>query len=211
MIRNCFLISSLLFACAPVLADSGESEFGLVLEKLEHLFRYDASTVEVEATYGNDDSFFAIKSENGFDSGSYDFSETQLYYTRSLGGRASGIVGARHLDLDSGGGTSPMVGVAAGLAFDIEILALAFFDDELTEGRFEVARTFELSPRMELEPKIEMRAYSNDAESVALELRLGYAATDCLKAYVGTSWFRVAGTPGGDNEFSALAGLSYEW
>ena len=165
--------------------------FGFELQKLEHAFRYEASVVEFQATYGNDGGFTAIKSEIGFTAGNYDFSKTQFYFSRPMGNRMSSIVGLQHLDLDVDNTTSLMFGTTASLAFDVDVLALVFIDKDFMEGRLELARTFELSPRVDVEPNIDLRSYSNDAESVALELRLGYAATDRLKTYLDVFWFRV--------------------
>jgi len=193
----------------PAAAD--EPEFALAIEKLEHLFDIDVSVFEVEATLGGESSFVGVKIESEFESGAHEASESQLYYSRSISDRASGLVGLRYLDLEEGGDRSAMFGVSADTILGIEILMLAFVGGAYTEGRVELERPTPLSPRTELLPKFEMRAYSNDVESVAADLRLAYATTDRLKTYVGVSWSRIVGTASEQNDLTALAGLSYEW
>lgn len=193
----------------PAIAD--ETQFGLAVNKLEHLFDFDVSVFEVEATYGGDTSFAGLKIESEYLSGTYKASESQLYYSRSLGSRVSGIVGARYVDWEEGGDSSGMFGVSADLGFGIEVLALGFLDGEYSEGRVELERPTALSERTELQPKVELRAYSNDVDLFSVETRLAYATTERLKTYLGFSWLRVIGTTNDQDELTALAGLSYEW
>jgi len=193
----------------PAAAD--EPEFGLAIEKLEHLFESDLSVFEVEATLGEENSFVGLKVESEFDSDAYDASESQLYYSRSIGSGLSGLVGARYLHSDEGDVSSAFLGLTAETVFGIEVLMLAFVGGAYTEGRFELERRTRLSPRMELLPKFELRAYSHDVESVAAELRLAHLTTDRLRTYVGVSWSRLVGSADDEDELTALAGLSYEW
>ena len=193
----------------PIAAD--EPEFGLALEKFEHLFEDSITVFEIEATYGQDDSFFAMKVETEHESVAYDASELQLYYSRSIGSSVSGIAGARHVHTDLDNDSSAMVGITAEAFLGVEVLMLAFLGGAYTEGRFELERPISISPNIELAPKFEVRSYSNDAESIAAEMRFVFATTGRLNTYVGASWSRVVGTSRNENGLTALAGLSYEW
>lgn len=204
-----FVVSSAVFL--PSAAKADDAQFGVTLDKLEHLFDFDISVLEAEATYGSEDAFAALKVESAFLSGSYAASETQLYYSRSIGSRVSGIIGARHLDWTEGDGTSVMLGVSADLGWDIQVLALGYLDSDFTEGQLEFERPTALSAKIELQPKIELRAFSNDIELFTVEARLAYATTERLNTYVGFSWLRVVGTTNEQDDLTALAGVSYEW
>lgn len=152
-----------------------------------------------------------MKVESSFESSTYEASESQLYYSRSISSQVSGLVGVRYLDSEEGGDSSAMFGAGADMVFGIEILMLALFGGAYSEGRVELESPTPLSPRTELLPKFELRAYSNDVESVAAELRLAHITTDRLKTYVGVSWSRIVGTASDQNDLTALAGLSYKW
>lgn len=202
----CYLV---ILLSMPATAD--EPEFGLAIEKLEHLFEDSINVFEIEGTYGRDDSFVAMKVETEHEAVAYDASEMQLYYSRSIGSSVSGILGARYVHTDEDDDSSAMVGITAEAFLGIEVLMLAFLGGTYTEGRFELERPMTISPRTELVPKFEARSYSNDAETIAAEMRLVFATTDRLSTYVGASWSRVVGTSSDENGLTALAGLSYEW
>lgn len=210
-LRRGLVTAACLFALVstPVAAD--EPEFGLAIEKLEHLFEDSISVFEIEGTYGQDDSFFAMKVETEHEAVAYDASELQLYYSRSIGSSVSGIVGARYEHTDEEDKRSAMVGITAEVVLGVEVLMLAFFGGTHTEGRLEFERPITISPKVELVPKFEARSYSNDAETVAAEMRLVFATTDRLSTYVGASWSRIVGTSSDENGLTALVGLSYEW
>lgn len=193
----------------PVTAE--EPEFGLAIEKLEHLFEGDLSVFEIEATYGEEDSFIGLKIESEFEGSAYEATESQLYYSRSLGDGLLGLVGARHLDQEGDDVSSALLGITAETVFGVEILMLALFGGAHTEGRFELERPTSLSARTELLPKFEVRAYSDDVEEVAVELRLVHITTNRFRPYVGASWSRLVGAADDEEELTALVGLSYEW
>jgi uncharacterized protein involved in copper resistance len=200
-----------LFALASMPAFADDSQFGLTISKLEHLFEDSVNVFEIEGTYGQDDSFVAMKVETAHISDEYDASEAQIFYSRALGSSVSGIIGARYLHTDLDDERSAMFGLIAEGPLGINILMLALVGESFSEGRLEFERPFELSPRVELLPKFEVRAFSNEFEFIGFETRLAYATTERLDVYVGFVWERIVGTPGDVNYQTALAGISYEW
>lgn len=121
------------FLAMPALAD--EPEFGLAINKLEHLFEDDINVFEIEGTYGHDDSFVAMKVETEHEVVAYDASEIQLYYSRSIGNTVSGIVGAHYVHTDKDNDSSAMVGITAEVFWGVEVVMLAFIGGANTEGR----------------------------------------------------------------------------